>query len=168
MQFGRRKPIIQKESDDGPFFVTAEGLERLHTYLDRLKQSLPHLISEAERTAAYGDRSENDEYKHAKALLRRTHRQISTAEHRINRASVIPSGPSASGAIRLGSTVVLDAGGGKQKTFLILGPHEADPAKGRISDRSPLGTVLMGRRQGETVTVKTENGAQEYGILEVR
>ncbi len=167
MQLGLRKADKLKKPDPGPFNLTAEGLERLKEKYERLKTSLPGLIKEAERTAAYGDRSENDEYKEAKSLLRRTHRSISRIEHEIDQAVVITSGPNSSGTIQLGSHVTVETKGNQQK-FLILGPHETDPGKGRISNKSPLGAALMGRKQGDIARIETTSGLREYRIIEVK
>lgn len=150
-----------------PFHVTEDGLRRLKEKLARLKKLLPELAEEAKRTAAYGDRSENDEYKTAKSVLRRTKGQILNIEDQIKRAAIIKFDSGVSGVIRIGSTVVLEVGG-KKNTFQILGPHETDPARGRISYASPLGAALIGRMKGDTVNIKTENGSKTYRILEVR
>lgn len=167
MQIPRRKSDEFKKQDDGPIHITEAGLQRLRDNLVCLKSALPEFISEARRTAAYGDRSDNAEYKEAKSILRRTHRKILSIEDQIKRAVIIPAGPNASGRVGLGSTVVLESGGA-QKTFQILGSHETDPAKGRISHQSPLGAALMGRAKGGSVTIQTGKGLKEYLILEIR
>lgn len=161
-----------------PFYVTEDGLNRLKEKLARLKKALPELAEEAKRTAAYGDRSENDEYKNAKSALRRTKGQILNIEDQIKRAAIIESGSGASGTIRIGSTVVLEMKGsdgstgspraGARKTFQILGSHETDPTRGRISYVSPLGAALMGRVKGDVVNIKTGTGSKTYRVLEVR
>jgi len=167
MQLGLRKADKLKKPETGPFHLTEEGLARLKEKYERLKVVLPDLIKEAERTAAYGDRSENDEYKEAKALLRRTHRSISRIEHEIDQAVIIASGPNAAGTIQLGSNVTVETNG-TRKTFLILGPHETDPGKGRISNKSPLGAALMGRKQGDIARIQAESGPREYRVIEVK
>lgn len=148
-----------------PIPLTPRGIERLHERLIRLKAALPEYIAEAARTAAEGDRSDNDAYKQSKALLRRTHRQIFTIEDQLKRVVPIKQGPDASGTVQLGSTVVLE--GPARKTFEIVGPFETSPARGRISHESPLGAALIGRSQGETVTIKTPKGVQKYRIEEI-
>jgi len=150
-----------------PFHITEEGLRRLREKLARLKRALPGRIEETARTAAYGDRSENDEYKTAKGALRRTKWQILEIEDQIKRAAIIKSGFGASGKVRIGSLVVLETDGAK-KTFEILGPHETDPSKGRISYESPLGAALLNHVQGDIILLKAGNGPKEYRILEVQ
>lgn len=156
-----------KLRDYSPVHLTQGGLDRLKDQLERLKKSLPQLIGETARAAAYGDRSENAEYKEAKSTLRRTHRQIIGIEDRIKRSVVIKKDPGATGSVQIGSTVVLEIKG-KQKTFEILGSYETDPARGRISFQSPLGAALLGHMVGEDIIVETPGGAQEYRILEIR
>ncbi len=164
-------------------YLTEDGLRRLKEKLARLKSSLPALITETARTAAYGDRSENAEYKEAKSALRRTHGQIWNIEARLKRVQIINEGRNVSGVVELGSTLVLETDGsaastssgqagspqaGKRITFQILGPHETNPDKGRISHLSPLGAALMHRRKGDAVKIATENGSRIYRILEIK
>lgn len=162
-----QKPGSLQKRDDGPIYLTKDGLRRLKEKLTRLKSSLPALIMETARTAAYGDRSENAEYKEAKSQLRRTHNQIWSIEARLKRVQIIDEGKNISGIIGLGSTVVIETSG-KQTTFQILGPHETNPDKGCISHLSPLGKALMHRKKGDALKIITENGARVYRVLEIR
>ncbi len=167
MQIPRRKSELLSRKDEGPFYITEEGLEQLKRKLARLRAALPGYIEEAMRTAAYGDRSDNAEYKDAKATLRRTRYQIFEIGEQIKTAVVIKQGAGASGKIGIGSTVVLEING-KKKTFQILGSQETNPTEGKISYKSPLGAALMDRVAGDRVAVKIKTGDQEYLILEVR
>jgi transcription elongation factor GreA len=178
MIFSRRKLDYSKKEDNGPIHLTADGFARLKEKLARIKQRLPALAEEARRTAAYGDRSENAEYKEAKGSLRRATWQILSIEDQIKRVVVIKSGPNVSGRVEIGSTVVLEVNekdgstssprAGVRKTFEILGPHETDPAHGRISYESPLGATLMGHLKGDAITIQTRNGSNAYRIIEIR
>jgi len=154
--------------DDSPIPLTLEGLTRLKERLSHLKQSLPHLMEEAARTAAYGDRSDNAEYKDAKSTLRRTHRQIWTIEDQLKRVRIVKSRKNTSGKVELGSTVVVESSKGAKSTFQIVGSFETNPAGGRISHLSPLGAALIDHKKGDAVTFKTARGPQEYRILRVR
>ncbi len=184
MRIPRRKSEELKKRDSGPFYITEEGLEGLREKLARLKRALPDLVTEAQRTAAYGDRSDNAEYKEAKSGLRRTTWQILSIEDQIKRAELIAPGRNSAGTVQLGSRVLLGVvpgrgearavgatalvPNGKQKTFQIVGPHETDPAKGRISHKSPLGAALLGHKKGDIVAIKTESGPRRYKIFEIR
>jgi transcription elongation GreA/GreB family factor len=154
--------------DGSPIPLTREGLKQLQEKLARLKASLPDLIEETGRTAAYGDRSENFEYQDAKGRLRRTHRQILTIEDQLKRIVPIIPGKNTAGRAGLGSTVIIETTKGAHSTFQIVGPRETNPAKGRISHESPLGRALMGRIKGEKIIIQTPSGAQEYRVVEIR
>ncbi|MDO8669690.1 MAG: GreA/GreB family elongation factor [Candidatus Buchananbacteria bacterium] len=167
MQFPRkRQSDALKIRDDSPVYLTPEALQRLKERLIRLKEALPDYIAEAMRTAAYGDRSDNAEYKEAKSILRRTHRQILNIENQLKRAIIITSGRNAKGIIQLGSTVLLELNG-IRNTFRILGPHETNPTKGVISHQSPIGSALMNHKEGDAITIQTANGTKEYRILKI-
>ena len=134
--------------------------------LAHLKRVLPERIAETSRTAAFGDRSDNAEYKQAKGSLRHAKWNILSIQDQIKRAVIIPSGRSSAGTVQLGSIVMLEING-KQKRYEILGPHETDPTHGRISYESPLGIALMDHKQGDVITAKTEKGPQKYRILKI-
>ncbi len=171
MQIPRRKIETLRALrtwDDGPIYLTPEGIEKLKERLLHLKKVLPDLIRETTRAADYGDRSDNAEYKDAKATLRRTNRHIMTIEEQLKRVVVIAPGSNLSGKVELGSTVDLESKEGVKKTFQILGPRETKPERGRISNKSPVGAALMHRKVGETVVIHTPSGSQEYRILEIR
>lgn len=167
MQITRRESEELRKRDDGPIHLTENGFRFLKEKLTRLKQVLPERIVETARTAAFGDRSDNAEYKAAKGILRRTHYQILEIQEQIKRVVIIKPGRNASGTVQIGSTVVLEVNG-KQKTYQILGSQETDPTKGFISYKSPLGTALMNHKKGDVVAIPTKNGFQEYRILEIQ
>jgi transcription elongation factor GreA len=167
MQVPRRRSEQFIKRDTGPFTVTAAGLQRLKDQLARLEKELPEMIAEVERTKGHGDFSENAAYQDAKHTMRRTHSRVASIKDRIKRAVIIEQGANDSGTVQLGSTVVLEAGG-RQVTFEILGPHEADPSRGRISDQSPLGQALLNHVVGDQVTLTVQAGEVVYRILEIK
>ena len=163
----------------GPIHLTKDGFKNLRGELARLKEAMPDLIAETQRTAAYGDRSDNAEYKEAKSTLRRSQGKIFSIEDQIKRVVIIEPERNISGTVQLGSTVVLEiedpnaprGTGRAQKIFQILGSHETDPGKGRISYKSPLGSALMNRAKGDTVEIHPPDGGggpKKYRILEIR
>ena len=166
MPLRKRKSDLLRKPDDEPVYLTQEGFERLHERLIRLKKSMPDLSLEAQRTAAFGDRSENAEYKEAKSALRRAQRQILSIEDQIKRVAIINTGPNAANTVHLGSRVTLEIGG-ERKTFEILGSHETNPAHGRISHISPLGAALLNHAKKDIVTVQTPNGPRSYRIIKI-
>lgn len=153
--------------DTGPVHLTQGGLDRLKKRLSELKAALPALIEEASQAAAQGDRSDNDAYKQSKGLLRRTHRQIWSIEDQLKRVIIITSGRNAGGTVQIGSRVMLGDAGKENSIFEIVGSHETNPGRGRISYASPLGKMLLGRTEGDTVNVQTPNGTHVYKILTI-
>jgi transcription elongation GreA/GreB family factor len=172
MQLHKLKQNESRDEDGKPVYLTPAGIESLQGELARLKKRLPDAAGEAARTAAYGDRSDNAEYKQAKGALRRMHYRIFEIETQLKHAVAIGTTPNTAGTIQLGSTVILEVNGSGapalKKTFQILGPQETDPARGRISHLSPLGAALIGHANGDIVEVKTGNGLQTYRIVEIR
>jgi transcription elongation factor GreA len=175
MQIPRRQWSRRPPPNYEPVYLTPEGVRRLEARLARLKASLPAVIAETARTSAYGDRSDNAEYKEAKGILRRTHGQIFNIEDQLKRVVLIPSGAGVAGTIQLGSTVIVEikkdgnaSGAVVRKTFRVLGSSETDPGRGRISHTSPLGAALLGHTVGDVVVVKAPGGTQEYKIVEVK
>lgn len=152
--FSMRLPIRRSEKlkihhDDGPLYITKEGLEKLKRKLERLERTdLPQAIQDTRTTAEQGDFSENAEYQEAKGRMRRLHTQIFNLREKIKQAVLIES--NASELVCIGSSVSLEKNG-TRKTFHIVGPHEADPSMGRISHLSPLGSSLMGHKVGDLV-----------------
>ena len=168
MQFPKKRTSdIFKVRDTGPIYITSKGVEQLKDKLGKLKQALPKYIEETKKAAAYGDRSDSAEYKEAKSTLRRTHRQILSIEDKLKRIVIIMPTRNKTGKVQLGSTVLLELKDGSQKKFQILGPHETDPSKGRISHLSPLGATLINHKKGDLISIETPSGSQEYKILEI-
>ncbi len=166
MQVPIRRSEQSIKRDSGPVMVTADGLARLQKELVELEKLPPALAKEVERTKEFGDLSENAAYQDAKHQLRRTYGRIESLKDRIKRAVIIEKTGN-TGTVQLGSTVVLEFNG-KRVIFEILGHQEADPSHGRISDRSPLGQALMGRKVGDQVSLEVKTGAIEYKIVEIK
>ncbi|TSC60319.1 MAG: transcription elongation factor GreA [Parcubacteria group bacterium LiPW_15] len=163
MIFTRRRD--DRIPDTGPVHLTAEGIANLKKRLSRLKESLPQLIEETKRTAAYGDRSDSAEYKEAKSALRRANSQIIGTEDRLRRAVLINPVRNL-GIVQIGSTVILDIDK-ISKTFEIVGSIETNPGSGRISNKSPLGEALLGKKIGDTVNIKTPGGEKKYRVTKI-
>jgi transcription elongation factor GreA len=166
MQIKDKRAEEERRRDTGPVYLSADGLVKLEKQLERLKQNLPDLIAETTRTAAYGDRSDNAEYKDAKGRLRGAQWRILTIQDQLKRVVLIPTGPSATGAVQMGSQVTVESNG-EEKTFHILGSPEANPDKGCISFQSPLGAALIDHKVGDTVSVITKSGTREYRIVKI-
>lgn len=163
----RRSERLKIHTDDGPFRITADGLKKLISKLKHIESTdLPESILDVQRTAEFGDFSENAEYQEAKARMRRLHAQIFSLKEKIKQADVIESNVVSDGTVQLGSTVLLETKG-MQKTFFIVGSHEANPIQGRISHLSPLGVRLIGHKIGDQINVPTSQGEILYLIKNI-
>ncbi|MBI5370179.1 GreA/GreB family elongation factor [Candidatus Uhrbacteria bacterium] len=146
----RRSEKLKIQPNDGPLYLTQEGLEKLKRKLATIEQTeLPKAIEDVRTTAEFGDFSENAEYQEAKWRMRRLHNQVLTLKEKIRQAVLIQTDQTP-GMVQMGSTLVL-LKNNAQKTYRIVGPQEADPSRGNISHLSPLGAALIGHQQGETV-----------------
>ena len=155
------------DDNDTSHHLTPEKMERLKMdLLDLEKTQRPLTVDDLSQALKKGDLSENAEYQDAKARLARIDGRVFSIKERLKNAIVIERGPSESGDVRIGSTVLLSVNG-HQREYQILGSQETNPARGRISHLSPLGSALLGHAAGETVTVTAENGTTAYGIIRV-
>jgi transcription elongation factor GreB len=152
-----------------PIYLTPEGAKKL---ADELKQLLhverPRVVQEVADAAAQGDRSENAEYTYGKKRLRQIDSRIRFLTKRLEQAEVVRTGESQSNSVRFGATVELEDENGKISTYQVVGPDEADPSKGRISFRSPLGESLMKRKVGDVITVRRPAGEIDVEIKAIR
>jgi transcription elongation factor GreA len=152
-------------------YLTQEGFEKLETELDELRTVRRSEVAERLRLALEegGDLVENAEYDDAKNEQAFVEGRIQHLENLLSRARIIEeqeaTGPP--DAIRLNSVITVQEADYDPEIYHLVGPAEADPRAGKISDASPLGRALLGKRAGEKVTVKAPDGAFEYVILSV-
>src|SRR5690606_1546718 len=112
-------------------------------------------IAERIKTAReFGDLSENAEYSSARQEQELVESRISEIENILQNVEIIKK-PKGDSRVQLGSTVKLKDGNGKSKEFQVVGTVEADPLNGKISDESPIGKALLGKKEGEEVEIKT-------------
>lgn len=148
-----------------PVYLTPEGLEKL-------KAELNHLVSaERPRVAARihdakldGDITENAEYEDAKQEQSFLEGRIATLESQLRNAALIEKGNG--DKVAIGSKVVIKGADGEE-SFTIVGSAEASPREGRISNESPVGAALMGKKKGETFVVQAPGGALEYTLVKI-
>ena len=149
--------------------ITAEGLEQLKSELDELKLVKRKEISEKIKAAlAFGDISENAEYDEAKNEQANVESRIAKLELMIKNAKVIKTSKK-NGIVNIGSKVkIKDLEFDEEMEYTIVGSAEADPFKGRISNVSPLGEALLGKKLGEIIEVESPVGDKiKYQILTV-
>lgn len=157
----------QLKGDDGPVYLTKDGLEKIHHLLADLAIKHKQAVKDTQTTGEFGDFSENAEYQEAKHRLRSIASRMTILTERLKNVVVIERDETDKDRIQLGSTVVLQMND-QTLTFEIVGPHEASPMRGRISHVSPLGSAIIGHSAGESITVKTLGDELTYDILEVR
>src|SRR3954469_16549797 len=140
--------------------LTPDGLERLKTELEELqgpkRREVATRIKEARE---FGDIMENSEYDDAKNEQAMLEARIAQLEEKLRSASVIDSSELGTDEVRVGSTVhVKDEKTGKSVKYTIVGSAEANPDEHKLSNESPVGRALLGRKRNETVAVKVPKG----------
>lgn len=148
------------------FHLTQQGLDEIKAELEELKeQKLPHLIERVKNAREQGDLSENSEYHAARDELAFVEGRIEELEELISKAKVVTS--QGGDTISLGSQVTVKAGK-NQHTYHIVGKYEADPMNKKISNESPLGKALLGKKIGEAVEYEAPVGKIIYEVMEVK
>ena len=138
--------------------ITPEGLEAVRAELDQLTTvRRPYIVEKIKSARELGDLSENFEYHSAKNEQGFIESRIQELEQIVRNHKLI-SVPRATGVVQLGSTVRFTEEDGPEETYRIVGPAEADPAQGRVSNESAVGKALLGRKVGDLATVETESG----------
>ena len=145
--------------------LTAAGKKELEAELLELKNRRGDIAEKIANARDYGDLSENAEYDAAREEQGLLESRIIEVEDILQNAELISSKHSTS-EVGLGSTV--DLKNGTTVTYMVVGAVEADPMEGKISNESPIGAALMGKKAGETVTIKTPKGESTYEIVEIR
>ncbi|MBR2986922.1 MAG: transcription elongation factor GreA [Clostridia bacterium] len=147
--------------------VTSEGLEKLQAELKHLEEvERKKVIEDIETARGYGDLSENSEYDEAKTRQGKIEGRIQELKEIL--ANVIVVDEIHTDAVDVGTIVtVYNQTRGAQFEYTIVGATEANPLKGKISDRSPIGKALMGCRKGAKVEVETPSGIVVLEILDI-
>ena len=151
--------------------ITAEGLKRLEEELAQRKGAIREEIVERLKEArAQGDLSENSEYDQAKEDQGKNESRIVELEQMLKTAVIIGTTASGKeGIVSLGCTVVLkDVETGEEETYAIVGTTEADPFNNKISNESPVGSAILGKKVHDVVVANTPAGELSYQIMEVK
>lgn len=164
MQTPYRKPGKYALQAQDPF-LSEEKLKMIENKLEKLLKTRYPLAAEVSRLAELGDFSENVEYQLAKGKLRGVNSAILKLENQIKNAVIIKPKSNAS-TVQLGHkvAVLVDK---KEKVYQILGSAETDPKKGIISQNSPLGIALLGKKVGDTVSVGLKDKTVYYKIIKI-
>ncbi len=143
--------------------ITEAGRKELETELVELKSRRGEIADKIAEARDYGDLSENAEYDSAREEQGLVETRIAEIEDILMNAEEIKARKTSK--VSLGSTVELK--NGKKVVYTIVGPVEADPMNGKISDESPLGVALMGKAVGDKATITTPKGETTYTIVTI-
>ena len=145
------------------FQITTKGKKDLEIELSELVGRRGEVAEKIAIARDFGDLSENAEYDSAREEQGIVETRVAEIEDILMNAEEIKA--KKGGKIRLGSHVTLQ--NGKTVEYTIVGPVEADPINGKISDHSPIGIALLGKAEGEKVTINTPKGDTTYTIVSV-
>lgn len=149
------------------YVLTKEGVKELESELKSLIEDRGPLTERIKTAREMGDLSENAEYQSARQEQEKLEARIDEIEHILQSVEIIEK-PKGGNTVSLGSTVELNLkGDGKTKKFTIVGTVEADPLAGKISDESPIGKALLGKKLGEEVELKTPAETATYKIAKI-
>ena len=148
--------------------ISIEGFKRLEKELEDLKKERPAIIQAIKEAREEGDLRENAGYDAARERQGMLEARISHIESRMIRFDIIDIDTLQSDKAVFGATVTVeDLETEEQKTYTLLGPDEADHTKGTISIESPVGRALLGKYEGDEISVQVPRGRVEYEIVSV-
>lgn len=144
--------------------ITEVGRGELEQELVSLKSQRGEIADRIAEARDYGDLSENADYDTARENQAVIESRIAEIEDILANAEIIKAGKGS--RVTVGSIIELKSSG-KKFTYTLVGPVEADPLEGKISNESPIGIALMGKKVGETATITTPKGEVAYEIVKI-
>jgi transcription elongation factor GreA len=150
--------------------MTAEALEELRAELKhKIEVEKPALAARLKTAIEMGDLSENADYAAAKEEQGFLEGRIQHLQEMINGSTIIDETHSRNGFVQLGSHVtVLEEGESENETFMLVGNVEANPREGKISNESPLGSALLGKKVGDKVRISAPNGETVFKVIKIQ
>ena len=148
------------------YHLTKDGIRELKEELKELIDQRGPIAERIKTAREFGDLAENAEYSAARQEQEKVESRISEIEHILQNVEVIKQ-PKNDGSVRLGSTVKLSNEKKGSREYQIVGTIEADPLNGKISDESPIGQALLGRKKGDSVDVKVGTDNIVYKIVSI-
>lgn len=151
-------------------YLTSEKMNEFKKELNFLKTDKRKQVAESlEYTKKLGDLSENAEYHDARQIQGEVEDRINHLENLLKTALVLDENDSSNaGKVSIGSNIKLQKDGEREvREYKIVGSEEADMAEGKVSNLSPLGSALLGKKKGEKVTVVTPKGKMVYTLLSI-
>ncbi|MCF7847047.1 MAG: transcription elongation factor GreA [Candidatus Gracilibacteria bacterium] len=161
-------PKSSDSSTKKKVLLTAAGLQKLKDELEDLRtHGRKEVAQRLKEAISYGDLSENAEYDEAKNQQAFVEARISELEEQIKNAEIIEE--SASGTVQIGSKATLQRVGSKEEKheYTIVGSTEADSIAHKISNESPVGEAILGKKEGDSVKIQAPGGEFTYKILKV-
>lgn len=152
-----KKPIDVK--------LTKEGFEKLQRELEALKEKRPGVVTRLTAAREQGDLSENAGYHAAKEELGYVDSRINEIKFLLRFGEVVQS--QGAETIQIGNSIVVESNGQKNE-FSMVGNLEADPAQGKLSEVSPIGAALIGKKVGDSVQINIPDGTVTFKILEIK
>ena len=155
---------------DKEIILTQEGLRKLEDELEMLKSVKRREVAERIKVAiGYGDISENSEYEDAKNEQAFIEGRIITLEKMLRNARIINSDEIDTDVVSIGSTVTVeDLEFGDKMEYAIVGSAESDPLNNKISNESPVGRAILGKKEGTVVDVNVPAGVIQYRIVDIK
>lgn len=152
-----------------PVYLTAEGRDELTKELQFLiNVRRPELAAKLKEAVSQGDLKENADYHDAKEQQAFVEGRIKYLENLLHTAEII-NGSRKDGTVGIGSRVtIVEVGEDDEETYTIVGAAEANPSDGKISNQSPIGSALLGRKAGEKFKVSTPAGSIEFKVKRVQ
>jgi transcription elongation factor GreA len=148
--------------------LTPEGLSNLKAELEHLSTIRRREVAARIKDAReFGDISENAEYDDAKNEQAMLEARIAALEEKLRSATVVDSSSLPNDVVRVGSVVHVKEQGGKSTKYTIVGSAEANPAEMKLSNESPIGKALLGRKRGEEVAFSTPRGERQLKITKI-
>lgn len=148
--------------------ISTQGLALLKADLEKLKKARPEIVEAIKEAREEGDLSENAGYHAARERQGMLEAKITYIESRMPRFSVIDLADVRSDTVVYGACVTLeDLESGETKKYIVLGPDETDYVKGSISVFSPVGRALLGRGEGDEITVDVPRGRLSYEVVKI-
>ena len=157
-------------SDFKKYIMTYEGVKKLEEELEYLKTVKRKEITEKIKVAlGYGDLSENSEYDEAKNEQAFVEGRIMQLENMLKNASIVDESEISTDVVNVGTKVrVKDFEFDEEVEYLIVGSAESDPMNFKISNESPVGRALMGKKVGEVIEVAVPSGMSKFEVLEIK
>ncbi len=151
-----------------PIYLTRDGMEKLQAELEHLRTVRRHEVAASiQQSRERGGTVSNAEYEEAKNELAFTEGRIQTLDNMVSNAIIIEESRSEADAVEVGAKVTVQNQDGKSYQYTITGSAESDPSQGRISNVSPIGRGLLGKRVGEVTEVSAPSGKIKLEIIAI-